>query len=106
MLCRETIAVCSEIHTKHINTLCGQNVQLLNVRPGGTYSNQRAAEGQLHGRHPGGTCSSRWAAEGQLHGRHHTAHLIQTLAATAPTPRTFNNKDAATALILSSRTCW
>jgi hypothetical protein len=28
MLCREIIAVCSEIHTKHINTLCGQNVYL------------------------------------------------------------------------------
>jgi hypothetical protein len=26
------IAVCSEIHTKHINTLCGQNVELLNVK--------------------------------------------------------------------------
>jgi len=25
------MAVCSEIHTKHINTLCGQNVELLNV---------------------------------------------------------------------------
>ena len=24
--------VCSEIHTKHINTLCGQNVELLNVK--------------------------------------------------------------------------
>jgi len=23
------MAVCSEIHTKHINTLCGQNVELL-----------------------------------------------------------------------------
>ena len=23
---REIIAVCSQIHTKHINTLCGQNV--------------------------------------------------------------------------------
>jgi len=23
------IAVCSEIHTKHINTVCGQNVELL-----------------------------------------------------------------------------
>ena len=31
MLCREIIAVCSQIHTKHINTLCGQNVELLNV---------------------------------------------------------------------------
>ena len=34
MLCREIIAVCSEIHTKHINTLCGQNVELLNVKLG------------------------------------------------------------------------
>ena len=26
------IAVCSQIHAKHINTLCGQNVELLNVK--------------------------------------------------------------------------
>ena len=26
------MAVCSQIHTKHINTLCGQNVELLNVK--------------------------------------------------------------------------
>jgi len=32
MLYREIIAVCSEIHTKQINTLCGQNVELLNVK--------------------------------------------------------------------------
>jgi len=32
MLYREIIALCSEIHTKHINTLCGQNVELLNVK--------------------------------------------------------------------------
>ena len=31
MLYREIIAVCSEIHIKHINTLCGQNVELLSV---------------------------------------------------------------------------
>ena len=31
MLYREITAVCSEIHTKHINILCGQNVELLNV---------------------------------------------------------------------------
>ena len=31
MLYREIIAV-SQIHTKHINTLCGQNVELLNVK--------------------------------------------------------------------------
>jgi len=28
MLYREIIAVCSQIHTKHINTLRGQNVEL------------------------------------------------------------------------------
>ena len=38
MLYREIMAVCSEIHTKHINTQCGQKVELLNVKPGGTYS--------------------------------------------------------------------
>jgi len=32
MLCRETIAVCSEISTKYINVLCGQNVELLSVK--------------------------------------------------------------------------
>ena len=31
MLYREVIAVCSQIHTKHVNTLCGQNVDLLNL---------------------------------------------------------------------------
>jgi len=31
MMYREIITVCSEIHTKHINTLCGQNVEILNV---------------------------------------------------------------------------
>jgi hypothetical protein len=36
MLYREIIVVCSEIHTKHINTLCGWNAELLNVTPGGT----------------------------------------------------------------------
>ena len=32
MLYREIIAVCSQIHTKNINTLCGQNVELVNVK--------------------------------------------------------------------------
>ena len=32
MLYKEIIAVCSEIHKEHINTLCGQNVELLNVK--------------------------------------------------------------------------
>jgi len=32
MLYGEIIAVCSQIRLKHINTLCGQNVELLNVK--------------------------------------------------------------------------
>jgi hypothetical protein len=42
MLYSEIIAVCSQIHTKHTNTLCGQNVELLYVKPGGTYSDHWA----------------------------------------------------------------
>jgi hypothetical protein len=29
MLYRKIIAVCSEIHTKHLNELCGQDVEFL-----------------------------------------------------------------------------
>ena len=32
MLYRKIMAVCSEILTKHINTVFGQNVELLNVK--------------------------------------------------------------------------
>jgi len=32
MLYREIMAVCSVFHTKHINTVCGQNVELLNIK--------------------------------------------------------------------------
>jgi len=32
MLYREIIAVFSQIHTRQINTQCGQNVELLNVK--------------------------------------------------------------------------
>jgi len=37
MLYREIIAVCSQSHTKHINTLCGQNAEFVNVKPVGIY---------------------------------------------------------------------
>jgi hypothetical protein len=42
MLYGEIIAVCSEIHTKQINTLCVQNEENLNVKQGGTYINHWA----------------------------------------------------------------
>ena len=33
---REIIAVCSQIHTEHINTLCRQNAGFVNVKSGVT----------------------------------------------------------------------
>jgi hypothetical protein len=42
MMHSEIFAICSEIHTEHINTLCGQNLEFLNVKNGGTYSNHWA----------------------------------------------------------------
>ena len=32
MLYREIITVFSQIHTKHINTMCGQNAELLEIK--------------------------------------------------------------------------
>ena len=32
MLYREIISVCSKIYIKHKNTLCGHNVELVNVK--------------------------------------------------------------------------
>jgi len=37
MLCRQITAVYSEIHTKHMNAMCGQNVEFFKFKPGGTY---------------------------------------------------------------------
>ena len=46
MLYTEIIVVYSQIHTKHINTLYGQNVVLLDVKSGGTYSDHWALKGE------------------------------------------------------------
>ena len=63
MLYSEITAVCSQLHTKHINTLCRQNVQLLNVKLlvhlvtiGGTFSDHCA----VHLVTTGGTYSDHW----------------------------------------------
>jgi len=63
MLYSEITAVCSQLHTKHINTLCRQNVQLLNVKllvhlvtTGGTFSDHCA----VHLVTTGGTYSDHW----------------------------------------------
>jgi len=55
MLYREIIAVCSQIHTKHTNTLCGQNVEFVNIKPDGTvqystYSDHWTLEAWIFGR--------------------------------------------------------
>jgi hypothetical protein len=47
MLYSEIIAVCSEIHTKHINTVCEQKVEFVNVKPGVIYSNHWALTNKL-----------------------------------------------------------
>jgi hypothetical protein len=44
MLYREVIAVCSEVLIKHINALCGQKLEFLIVKPGGTLNNHCAAK--------------------------------------------------------------
>ena len=42
MLYREIITLCSQIHSKRINTVCRQKGELLNVKPSGTYSDHWA----------------------------------------------------------------
>jgi len=37
---RAMIAVCSEIRTKHVNTLCAQNLEFFNIEADSTRSNQ------------------------------------------------------------------
>ena len=44
MLYREIIAVLSEIHKNHMNTMCGQNVEMLSVKHSGTYSDHWAVK--------------------------------------------------------------
>jgi hypothetical protein len=52
MLYSDIIAVHSQIHTKHINTVCGENVELLNVTLNGTCSDHWASGGKRCRSHP------------------------------------------------------
>jgi len=36
--CNEIIAIGSDIHAKHENTACGQDVEFLDIKPGVIYS--------------------------------------------------------------------
>jgi hypothetical protein len=47
MLYRERVALCYEINIKHLNTVCGQNVEHLSIKPGGMHNNDRALKGQF-----------------------------------------------------------
>ena len=46
MLYGEINAVCSEIHTKHVDILCGLKEGFVTVKPDGTFSNYWALEGK------------------------------------------------------------
>jgi len=69
MLYREIIAVCSQIYTKHINTLCGQNVELLNVKYCGTCSDQWTLKGKYHCRVRLKCDGRRWRTGGEVKGK-------------------------------------
>jgi hypothetical protein len=44
----EIIAIYSENHTKSINTLCGQNAEILNIKVGGRYKIPLCFKAQLN----------------------------------------------------------
>jgi hypothetical protein len=48
MLYRDVITLCFEFHSKHINALCGQRVDLLNVTPSGTQCKQWVLKGAFY----------------------------------------------------------
>jgi hypothetical protein len=75
MLYREIIAVCSQIHTKHVYKLCGRKWNFLMLKllvhivtTGGTYSDHWAVHIVTIGRYiswpQGGTYSDHWALTG------------------------------------------
>ena len=45
MLYREIVVVCSEIHTKSVNTVCSQKVEIFGVKSGGKHGKHRAWKG-------------------------------------------------------------
>jgi len=45
MLFRQLVVYCSDIHMKHINTLCGQSVKKFNVKLGDTLSDLQDLKG-------------------------------------------------------------
>jgi hypothetical protein len=43
VLLKRITDICSEIHAKYANTLCEQNVEFVNLKPGGTQTDQGAS---------------------------------------------------------------
>jgi hypothetical protein len=87
MLYREIIAVCSQIHTKHKNTLYGQNKGLLNEYPGGTYSDhwtcKQLLRSSLFESRPGNQIS-RYYKSCRLHFPPNTHTVARSLSPAAP----------------------
>ena len=79
MLYREIIAVCSLIHTKHINTLCGQNVEFVNVKPGGLSRDSSVGVATRYGL-DGPGIESRWGSR--------ISAPVQTSSGSHPVPYT------------------
>ena len=63
----DIIAVCSEIHTEHINALCWLKVEFLNVKPGGTYSDHFVLQAWNWERCSGGSTLVQCTATFYLH---------------------------------------
>jgi hypothetical protein len=45
---RGVIAICSENHIKHINSLCVQKLEFMNAKPGGKSSNHSSFMHYVH----------------------------------------------------------
>jgi hypothetical protein len=68
MRCSEIIGVCSQIHTKHINTLCVQNalrskhsISVIKTNQLKRYSDIIAVCSQIHTKHINTLCAERTA---------------------------------------------
>jgi hypothetical protein len=63
MLYEEIINVGSEIHKQYRNTICDQEIEFLNVKPGGIQNSRWYTEQPVVYRTAGGTQNSRWYTE-------------------------------------------
>jgi hypothetical protein len=86
MLYSEIIAVCSQIHTKHINTLCGQNVprskhsfSVIKTNQLMMYSEIIAVCSQIHQTHKYTAWAELRVSENGIYSHHRTSELIHNV---------------------------